>query len=98
MTYFHIAQRLNPHQARWSLKLAEYNIQLKYDPGPKMVAANALSYQPDHSISIEDDNANIVAIPNHLFISLIDLDLQHAISNGYSGSKNCPNVYSFWND
>ena len=82
LIYFCTAQCLNPQQAHWSLELAEYNIQLKYVPGPKMIGANALSRCPNHSTGIEDNNANIVAIPNYLFISLIDLDLQHAISDG----------------
>jgi len=49
-----------------------------------MAAADALSHRPNHSDGIEDDNTDIVAIPNHLFISLIDLDLQCAISDGYT--------------
>ena len=44
LTYFRTAQRLNPRQAQWSLKLAEYDILLKYVLGPKMVAADALSH------------------------------------------------------
>jgi len=57
-----------------------------------MVAADALSRCPDHSIGIEDDNADIIALPNNLFISLVNLDLQRAISDGYDIDKYAKNI------
>ncbi len=49
-----------------------------------MVPANALSQHPNHAKGIENDNVNIITLSDRLFILLIDLDLQHAISNGYT--------------
>ena len=37
LTYFHTAQKLNGQQARWSLYLSKFNIQLIHLPGMKMV-------------------------------------------------------------
>jgi len=92
LTYFRKAQKLNPRQARWFAKLADYDILLKHVPGTKMVAADALSRRPDHSIGIEDNNADIIALPDNLFISLIDLDLQCAISDGYDIDEYAKNI------
>lgn len=50
-----------------------------------MIAANALSCHSNHSSGKDEDNTNnCITIPNKLFISLIDLDLQRTISNGYT--------------
>jgi len=92
LTYFRKAQKLNPRQARWFAELADYDILLKYVPGTKMVAADALSRHPDHSIGIEDDNADIIALPDNLFISLVDLDLQHTTSDGYDIDEYAKNI------
>ena len=60
-----------------------------------MITANALSHHSNHSTGIEDDNANMVAIPTYLFILLIDLDLQHAISDGYTVDIYAQHVMNF---
>ena len=68
-----------------------------------MVAADALSRRSDHSLSIENNNNNITLLPNNLFISLIDLDLQCVISDGYTTDTfaQCilsdPKSYPDWN-
>jgi len=92
LTYFRKVQKLNPHQAQWFAKLADYDILLKHVPGTKMVAADTLSRCPDHAIGIKDYNTDIIALPNNLFISLIDLDLQHAISDGYDIDEYAKNI------
>jgi len=55
-------------------------------------STDTLSCCPDHSIRIKDDNTNIIALPDNLFISSIDLDLQCAISNGYDIDKYAKNI------
>ncbi len=47
-----------------------------------MICANALSQCPDHTDRIEDDNNDVVMLPDHLFISLIDADCQDQLSSG----------------
>ena len=49
-----------------------------------MICANALSQCPDHTDRIEDDNNDVVMLPDHLFISLIDANLQDQLSSGLS--------------
>ena len=68
-----------------------------------MVAADALSHRSDHSVGIDNDNDNITLLPNNLFISLVDLDLQCMISNGYTADSftqhilSDPKSYPDWN-
>jgi len=84
LTYFKKAQKLNPHQARWFTEFSEYDFILKHVPGTKMICADALSQRPDHADSIEADNTDVVVLPDHLFILLIDTDLQEQLSSGLS--------------
>jgi hypothetical protein len=43
LAYFRQAQRLNRQQARWSLFLSEFNLELIHLPGHKMLISDALS-------------------------------------------------------
>jgi hypothetical protein len=47
LTYFRKPQRSNDRQARWSLILSEYNINLVHTPGNKMIQSDALSRRLD---------------------------------------------------
>src|SRR6267378_3342531 len=47
LTFFWSAQKLNRRQARWSLFLSEFDIELLHTPGNKMIQSDALSQQPD---------------------------------------------------
>src|SRR6266581_3263734 len=78
--------------------MANYDILLKHIPGTKMIPANALSQCPNHAKGIENDNINVIALPDQLFILLIDLDLQHAISNGYTLNDFAQHILSNIND
>ena len=84
LTYFKKAQKLNSRRAQWLAELAEYDFTLNHVPGTKMICADALSWHPDYAVRIEDDNTNVVILPDHLFISLIDADLQDQLSSGLS--------------
>src|SRR5258708_3679107 len=81
LTYFRKAQKLNRRQARWSLLLSEYNIKLVHLSGSKMLLADALSRRPDMIPDEDHDNEDIVLLPDNLFISLIDMELQRKIAN-----------------
>ena len=78
LLYFRTAQNLNRRQARWALFLAEYNIHLVNRPGHTLVQADALSRRPDHDKG-DHDNEDVVLLPNHLFINLVDLELRERI-------------------
>lgn len=79
LTYFRTAQQLNRRQARWSLFLSEFDIQLIHVPGTQMTISDTLSRRPDYSSNGQQDNANITLLPDNLFIRLIDAPLRDAI-------------------
>ena len=43
LEYFRTAQKLNRRQARWSLFLSQFDLQLQHVPGTKMVQSDTLS-------------------------------------------------------
>lgn len=56
LTYFKSAQKLTHRQARWSLYLTRFNINLQHQPGTTMLRADPLSRRPDHEEGVEQDN------------------------------------------
>ena len=81
LTYYREARKLNRRQARWSLYLSEFNVKLVHTPGHKMVQSDALSRRPDFVPDTDNDNEDIVMLPDSLFIRLIDTELQQRIAN-----------------
>ena len=79
MTYFREARKLNWRQARWSLYLSEFDVKLVHIAGTKIVQSDALSRRPDFTPEEDMDNENITMLPDGLFISLIDTELQERI-------------------
>ena len=49
-------------------------------PGSKMIQSDALSRRPDYIPEVDNDNEDIVMLPDNLFINLIDVDLQERIA------------------
>ena len=80
LTYYREAKKLNRRQARWSLYLSEFDIKLAHTPGTKMVQSDTLSRRPDLCPEEDNDNEDIVVLPEHLFVNLIDVDLQRRIA------------------
>lgn len=81
LTYYREARKLNRRQARWSLYLSEFDVKLVHTPGHKMVQSDALSRRPDFVPDEDNDNEDIVMLPDNLFISLIDTELQNRIAD-----------------
>ena len=81
LTYYQEARKLNRRQARWSLYLSEFDVKLVHTPAHKMVQSDALSRRPDLIPDEDNDNEDIVMLPDNLFINLIDTDLQQRIAN-----------------
>lgn len=79
LTFFRSAQKLNRRQARWSLLLSEYDIQLIHIPGSKMILSDALSRRPDLCPDEDHDNEDITMLPETLFVNFIDTELQDRI-------------------
>ena len=46
-----------------------------------MIQSDALSRRPDHGENAEHDNEDMVLLPEHLFLNLLDVDLQNRILN-----------------
>ncbi|ESK80881.1 reverse transcriptase-rnase h-integrase, partial [Moniliophthora roreri MCA 2997] len=76
LTYFRTAQKLNRRQARLSLYLTQFDLRLVHVPGTKMVQSDALSRRPDLVDEEENDNDDIVMLPDKLFVNVIDAELK----------------------
>jgi RNase H-like domain found in reverse transcriptase/Integrase zinc binding domain len=82
LTYFQTAQKLNDRQARWSLYPSGFDLKLIHLPGTKMVQSDALSRRPDYGMDKRMEEEDKVALPDNLFINLVDTELQERILNG----------------
>jgi len=78
LTYFWTAQKLNRWQVWWSLYLSEFDLKLLHTPGSKMIQSDALFCHPDHIID-DNDNDDIILLPDSLFVRIIDTDLHYSI-------------------
>ncbi|ESK83096.1 pro-pol protein, partial [Moniliophthora roreri MCA 2997] len=76
LTYFRTAQKLNRRQARLSLYLTQFDLRLVHVPGTKMVQSDALSRQLDLVDEEENDNNDIVMLPDKLFVNVINAELR----------------------
>jgi hypothetical protein len=66
--------------ARWTLYLFEFDIKLVHIPGKKNIQADSLSRRPDLCPQ-GTDNEDVVVLLEHLFVNLIDMELQKKIAN-----------------
>src|SRR5277367_5168266 len=80
LTYFRMPQTLSHRQARWALYVSEFDLKFVHIAGSKNILADALSRRPDLCPD-EPDNKDIVMLPEHLFVNLIDMDLQRRIAS-----------------
>ena len=53
--------------AREVLELSEYDLEIHHIKGTSNGCADALSRRPDYNQG-EDDNKDVVVLPNHLFV------------------------------
>ena len=79
LMYFREARKLNRQQAQWSLYLSEFDVKLVHIAGTKIVQSDTLSRRLDFTPEEDTDNKNITMLPDELFISLIDTELQEQI-------------------
>ena len=80
LRHFKIPQTIGQQMARWTLYLSEFNIKLIHIPEKKNIQADALSRRPDLCPE-GTNNENTVVLPEHLFVNLINTDLQRRIAN-----------------
>jgi hypothetical protein len=60
--------------------LSEFDIKLVHIPGKKNIQADALLRRLDLCPS-GIDNEDVIVLPEHLFVNLIDIELQKRIAN-----------------
>ena len=80
LTYFQSPQKLTRRQVRWVVELMEYDVVLKHRAGKKMIVADALSRRADWSKGVENDNEDVTALPEELFIKALDTELRDAVA------------------
>ena len=78
LTYFQTAQKLNRRQARWSLFLSEFDLELVHIPESQMVQSDTLSRRVDHVPDKDTDNEDMTLLPEKLFVKFIDADMDHS--------------------
>ena len=98
LTYFQQPQRLTRRQARWVAELMEYDVKLKHKAGRQMIIADALSRRSDYGHGQEDDNADTTALPEDLWIKLLDTELQDTVVNAQKGDAHAQEVLANLND
>jgi len=79
LTYFCTAQKLNRQQARWSLYLSKFDLNLIHIPVTQMVQSDALSRRADLAPNTDDDNDDRTLLPDSLFVNMIDTELNDLI-------------------
>jgi hypothetical protein len=75
LTYFHMAQKLNCQQARWSLLLSLYDMKLVHIPRSQMVQSDALSQRADLHPDEDNNNEDMTLLPDDLFMKVIDTEM-----------------------
>ena len=63
------------------MELMDYDLKLQHKAESKMIVTDALSRRADWSKGIDQDNIDVVALPNALWIKLVDTELQDAIAD-----------------
>uniref|UniRef100_A0A0W0GCL2 Putative reverse transcriptase-rnase h-integrase n=1 Tax=Moniliophthora roreri TaxID=221103 RepID=A0A0W0GCL2_MONRR len=79
LTYFHMAQKLNRRQARWSLFLSEFDLGLVHVSEKSITQADTLSRQSNEQDDVNNNNKDIILLLERLFIRGIDLGMKKDI-------------------
>jgi hypothetical protein len=66
--------------AQWTLYLSEFYIKLVHIPGKKNIQADSLLQRPDLCPQ-GTDNKDVIVLLEHLFVNLINMELQKKIAN-----------------
>jgi hypothetical protein len=80
LRHFKVPQTIGQQMARWTLYLSEFDIKLVHIPGKENIQADSLSRRPDLCPQ-GTDNEDVVVLPEHLFVNLINMELQKKIAN-----------------
>src|SRR6266511_2877684 len=69
------------------MELMDYDLKLHHKAGSKMIVADALSRRADWLKGIDQDNVEVVALPNALWIKLVDMELQDAVADAQKNNE-----------
>ncbi len=87
LTYFTHPQKLTRPQVRWIVELMDYDLKLQHKAGSKMIVTDALSRRADWSKGLDQDNIDVVALPDTLWIKLVDTELQDAVADAQKNNE-----------
>jgi hypothetical protein len=79
LRYFRSGQTLNKRQARWSLYLSQFPLQLTHKPGKTMILSDALSRRADAEERKEKDRTAVL-LPDNLFVQMLDTGFAKLLS------------------
>src|SRR6266540_4911988 len=65
----------------------DYDLKLQHKAGSKMIVADALSRRADWLKGIDQDNVDVVALPDALWIKLVDTELQDTVANAQKNDE-----------
>ena len=71
LLYWKIPRKVNRRVARWFMELQDYNLIIKHVPGKIHAAADMLSRPPGVDQG-EDDNTDVILLPDRIFIRLAE--------------------------
>jgi RNase H-like domain found in reverse transcriptase/Integrase zinc binding domain len=80
LRHFKVPQTIGQRMPRWTLYLSEFDIKVVHIPGKKNIQADSLSRRPDLCPQ-GTDNEDVIVLPEHLFVNLINMKLQKKIAN-----------------
>jgi RNase H-like domain found in reverse transcriptase/Integrase zinc binding domain len=80
LQHFKVPQTIGRWMAWWTLYLSEFNIKLVHIPGKKNIQADSLSRRLDLCPQ-GTDNEDVIVLLEHLFVNLINMELQKKIAN-----------------
>ena len=65
----------------------DYDLKLQHKAGSKMIVTDALSRCADWSKGLDQDNIDVVALPDDLWIKLVDTELQDAVADAQKNDE-----------
>jgi hypothetical protein len=80
LRHFKVLQTIGHWMAWWTLYLSKFDIKLVHIPGKKNIQADSLLWRPDLCPQ-GTDNKDVIVFLEHLFINLINMELQKKIAN-----------------
>jgi len=69
------------------MELMDYDLKLQHKAGSKMIVADALSQGADWSKGIDQDNVDVVTLPDALWIKLMDTELQDTVADAQKNDE-----------